>query len=202
MEDGGTELLRFETVCRQIRAWRASRRPARIPRCSSTTTAVFYWVMGAGEIARMKADPMAGAGGRAEAVIEPLDGRGAQRRRCAGRSWPRSAASIICSSAERRLRQGDLGRTGLPGGTDDTLRGGLRPARWRVTAKRALSRVSPRRPDDAVPRPEGATLGHVVLHRYARHLPPAARRVPRGAGGRDQARVADRLRFRQAGCAR
>jgi beta-xylosidase len=121
-EGGGTELLRFAS--NDIAKARFDRK-----RITATGTdpslfldedGTFYWVMGAGLVARMKSEPMEGLAEQPKAVIEPLTGD-LRSHAMRGAFLTRIGGYYHLFVGERRLRHGDLGRTGLPGGTDDTF---------------------------------------------------------------------------------
>ena len=76
--------------------------------------------MGAGEVARMKPDPMQGLASEPKAMIAPLTGE-PRSTRMHGAYLARIDGYYHLFVAERRLSHEDLGRTGLPGGTDDTF---------------------------------------------------------------------------------
>src|SRR5512146_2189290 len=75
--------------------------------------------MGAGYVARMKPDPMAGLAAEPRLMLTPLTG-GVRSTGMRGAFLAKVNGFYHLFVAERRLRQG-LGRTGLPGGTDDTF---------------------------------------------------------------------------------
>ena len=122
MEGGGTELLGFEAGDLSQSGFERARITDRgeDPSLFLDDDGTFYWVMGAGEIARMKADPLEGLAAEPKAVIRPLEGavRSAAMR---GAHLAKINGFYHLFVGERRFRQGDLGRTGLPGGTDDTF---------------------------------------------------------------------------------
>ncbi len=122
MEGGGTDLLAFDTA-------NLARSPFR--RATITTAGedpslfldddgTFYWVMGAGEIARMQPDPMQGLAAEPRRMIQPLEGD-IRSHAMRGAFLAKIRGYYHLFVGERRLRFRDLGRTGLPGGTDDVF---------------------------------------------------------------------------------
>ena len=121
LEGGGTVLLKFEPGDLANSAHRHVRITVRgeDPSLFLDDDGTFYWVMGGGEVARMKPDPMDGLAAEPAAVVEPLTGdvRSVAMR---GAFLAKVGGFYHLFVAERRLRHGDLGRLGEPGGTDDT----------------------------------------------------------------------------------
>jgi beta-xylosidase len=122
LEGGGTALLRFASTDLAQSHFDQSAITAHgsDPSLFRDDDGAWYWVMGAGEVAPMKSDPMQGLARPPVAVIQPLSG---QLRSTAmrGAFLTKIAGAYHLFVAERRLRHGDLGRTGLPGGTDDVF---------------------------------------------------------------------------------
>ena len=122
IDGGGTELLRFHSL--ELGDSRFDRRRmtqhGADPSLFLDDDGTFYWVMGSGEIARMKTDPMSGLASEPKAVIAPLRGdlRSTGMR---GAFLAKIHGFYHLFIAERRIRHGNLGRTGLPGGTDDVF---------------------------------------------------------------------------------
>ncbi|MBS1829763.1 MAG: family 43 glycosylhydrolase [Acidobacteria bacterium] len=122
LEGGGTELVSFASTdvgksgVRRVRVTEKGFDPSLFLDDDGS----FYWVMGAGEVAKMKADPMEGLAEAPKAVIAPLTGdlRSVGMR---GAFLAKIGGYYHLFVAERRLRHGELGRTGLPGGTDDVF---------------------------------------------------------------------------------
>lgn len=120
-EGGGTELLRFNgptpaSAFRRARITAAGEDPSLFLDDDGT----FYWVMGAGEVARMKPDPMDGLAAEPRAMLAPLSGE-LRSERMRGAFLAKIRGYYHLFVAERRLRHGRIGRTGLPGGTDDVF---------------------------------------------------------------------------------
>ncbi len=122
IEGGGTELLEFTgkdlagATFKRVRITRNGEDPSLFEDDDGT----FYWVMGAGEIARMKSDPMQGLAAEPKAVIAPLTGA-VRSTGMHGAFLQKIDGFYHLFVAERQLGHGTLGRTGLPGGTDDTF---------------------------------------------------------------------------------
>src|SRR5262249_52971481 len=113
LEGGGTELLSFDTT-------ELARSPFRRARITETgedpslfldEDGTFYWVMGAGEIAKMKADPMQGLAVAARRVIEPVTGE-LRSHAMRGAFLTKIRGYYHLFVGERRLHHRDLGRTG------------------------------------------------------------------------------------------
>lgn len=121
IEGGGTMLARFEKPDLERSAFRHVRitEGGQDPSLFLDDDGAFYWVMGAGEIARMKADPMQGLASAPVAVIEPVRGD-LRSKDMRGAFLAKINGFYHLFVAERRLRHGELGRLGVPGGTDDT----------------------------------------------------------------------------------
>lgn len=122
LEGGGTVLLRFEDGPLATSRFTQARITARgeDPSLFRDDDGTFYWVMGAGEVARMKPDPMSGLAAEPKTVIQPLEGP-LRSVGMHGAFLTKIDGYYHLFVAERRLRHGELGRTGLPGGTDDTF---------------------------------------------------------------------------------
>lgn len=122
MEGGGTELLRFDNA--NIASSRFERRKitdhGEDPSLFLDDDGTYYWVMGAGEVARMKPDPLEGLAAEPKAMIAAREGD-VRSARMHGAYLARIDGYYHLFVAERRLSHEDLGRTGLPGGTDDTF---------------------------------------------------------------------------------
>ncbi|MCX7012791.1 MAG: family 43 glycosylhydrolase, partial [Candidatus Sumerlaeota bacterium] len=122
LEGGGCDLVRFDGLDLDASGFRRERITERgeDPSLFRDDDGAYYWVMGAGEIARMKADPLEGLAEEPHAVIEPLAGelRSVAMR---GAFLAKINGFYHLFVGERRLRHGDLGRTGAQGGTDDTF---------------------------------------------------------------------------------
>lgn len=122
LEHGGTELLRFDGADLASGKFQRKRITERgeDPSLFLDDDGAFYWVCGAGEVARMKRDPMEGLAAELKPVIAPLTGE-LRSARMHGAYLEKIHGFYHLFVAERRLSHGDLGRTGLPGGTDDTF---------------------------------------------------------------------------------
>lgn len=122
LEGGGTELVRFETADLARSRFDKQHITARgeDPSLFLDDDGAFYWVMGAGEVARMRPNPLDGLAAEPRPMIAPLTGdlRSVNMR---GAFLAKVRGYYHLFVAERRLRHGYLGRTGLPGGTDDTF---------------------------------------------------------------------------------
>ena len=122
VEGGGTELVRFGNA--QLADSPFERRKitdrGEDPSMFLDDDGAFYWVMGAGEVARMKPDPMQGLAAEPKGMIAPLQGA-VRSARMHGAFLTKLDGNYHLFVAERRLSHEDLGRTGLPGGTDDTF---------------------------------------------------------------------------------
>ncbi len=122
LEGGGTELLAFNTSDIAKSPFRRAKitDTGEDPSLFLDDDGVFYWVMGAGEIARMKADPMEGLAAAPQRVIEPLTGD-LRSHAMRGAFLTKIRGYYHLFVGERRLRHRNLGRTGLEGGTDDVF---------------------------------------------------------------------------------
>jgi beta-xylosidase len=120
IEGGGTELLAFEAGDPAQARFRRARITAtgEDPSLFLDDDGVFYWVMGAGEVAKMKPDPMDGLAEAPRPMITPLSGE-LRSHAMRGAHLAKIRGYYHLFVAERRLRFGDMGRTGLAGGTDD-----------------------------------------------------------------------------------
>ena len=126
-EGGGTELLRFESADLATTRFRQKQITSQgaDPSIFLDDDGTFYWVVGGGEIARMKTNPLDGLAAGLQAV--PV--------RVAGNAKPRSEQSFEHARGAHlakingkyhlfvtgRLMRNGLGRTGLPEGVDDVL---------------------------------------------------------------------------------
>lgn len=122
IQGGGSELLVFATRDLSSSAFRRTRITQRgeDPSLFLDDDGTWYWVMGAGEIAKMKADPMQGLAEPLSAVIGPATGR-VRSSAMRGAFLAKIGGYYHLFVGERRLRHGSLGRTGLEGGADDTF---------------------------------------------------------------------------------
>ena len=122
MEGGGTELIAFDAMDLKGSKFRRAKITERgaDPSLFLDDDGAFYWVMGAGEIARMKADPMEGLAAEPKRVIEPFTGD-VRSHAMRGAYLAKIHGYYHLFVGERRLRHADLGRLGLAGGTDDVF---------------------------------------------------------------------------------
>jgi beta-xylosidase len=124
-EGGGTALLRFDGADLSTSAFRVARitEQGADPSIFRDDDGAYYWIFGAGNIARMKADPMEGLAGAAVRI--PVVIAGAPT--AAGRNVRDLRGAHLAKVAGKyhlfvtgRLHNG-LGRTGLPEGVDDVF---------------------------------------------------------------------------------
>jgi beta-xylosidase len=122
LEGGGTDLLGFDSTTLATSTFRRVHISDRgeDPSLFRDDDGAFYWVMGAGEVARMKADPLDGLAAPPKLVIEPQTGD-IHSTAMHGSFLTKIRGYYHLFVSERRLRHRDLGRTGLPGGTDDVF---------------------------------------------------------------------------------
>jgi hypothetical protein len=126
-EGGGTELLRFAGADLAPSSFQQARiteqgEDASLFRDDDGT---YFWVMGAGEIARMKANPMEGLAAPAVKIAVQIAGRPKGRSDqtvggLRGAFLTKLNGKYYLFVTGRLLRNG-LGRTGLPEGVDDVL---------------------------------------------------------------------------------
>ncbi len=131
LENGGTELLKFATG--DLASSEFTRAKVTEDGCDPSLflddDGTFYWVYGAGMVARMKADPLEGLAEAATNMITPYPERAGDNKnaqlvrstRMRGAFMAKINGFYHLFVGERRLKFNDLGRTGLPGGTDDTF---------------------------------------------------------------------------------
>jgi beta-xylosidase len=126
-EGGGTELLRFETTNLATSGFQRARITERggDPSLFREDDGTFYWVTGAGEVARMKANPLEGLAGAAVTVPVKIAGPAAQQRDqtvtgLRGAFLTKINGKYHLFVTGRIFRQG-FGRTGLTAGVDDVL---------------------------------------------------------------------------------
>lgn len=126
-EGGGTGLLRFATADLATSGFESARitEHGEDPSLFRDDDGKFFWVTGAGEIARMKANPLEGLAAAPVQVTVKIAGPVAQQKDQAVRD--RRGAFLTKINGKYHLfvtgrifRQG-LGRTGLPAGVDDVL---------------------------------------------------------------------------------
>ncbi len=126
---GGTELLKFDTANLAASAFQKASITERgeDPSLFRDGDGTFFWVMGAGEIARMKANPLEGL---ASAPVKiPVTIAGTPAQALAREAGVTSLHGAFLTKVQGkyhlfitgRLKRGGLGRTGVPGGVDDVL---------------------------------------------------------------------------------
>lgn len=122
LEGGGTELLSFDTNDLANSSFRRARitQDGEDPSLFLDDDGSWFWVMGAGDIALMESDPMQGLAAPPNRAIEPLKGD-IRSHAMRGAFLTKIRGYYHLFVGERRLRHRDLGRTGLPGGTDDVF---------------------------------------------------------------------------------
>lgn len=126
-EGGGTELLRFDTTALPTSGFQKARITdhGEDPSLFQDDDGSFFWVMGAGEIARMKPDPLAGLAAGAIQVPVVIAGPPAQQKDQTVRGLRGAFLTKIRGKyhlfVTGRILRGGLGRTGLPEGVDDVL---------------------------------------------------------------------------------
>jgi len=126
-EGGGTELLRFESADLATSAFQREQITARgaDPSMFLDDDGRFYWVMGAGEIAPMKANPLDGLAGEPQTI--PVRVATNRRKRSQQSIEHRRGAHLAKINGKYhlfvtgRIMRNGLGRTGLPEGVDDVL---------------------------------------------------------------------------------
>ena len=126
-EGGGTELLRFDTTNLAISGFQRARitDQGEDPSLFRDDDGTYFWVTGAGEIARMKANPLEGLAGTPAKVPVTIAGPPAQQKdqtvaRLRGAFLTKLQGKYHLFVTGRLFRNG-LGRTGLPEGVDDVL---------------------------------------------------------------------------------
>ena len=126
-EGGGTELLRFDTADLATSGFQRARitEQGEDPSLFRDDDGAYYWVSGAGAIARMKANPLDGLAGPAAQIPVRIAGPKAQQadqsvRNLHGAFLAKIAGKYQFFVTGRIFRNG-LGRTGLPEGVDDVL---------------------------------------------------------------------------------
>ncbi len=126
-EGGGTELIRFDTTALATSGLRRARitEGGSDPSLFRDDDGAFFWVTGAGSIARMKADPMEGLAAPAGAVPVRIAGPKPQQADQAVRGLRGAFLEKIGGKyhlfVTGRIFRNGLGRTGLPEGVDDVL---------------------------------------------------------------------------------
>jgi len=130
-EGGGGDLLKFDSpnvadsTFRKVSIMNAGYDPS-IFRDDDGT---FYWICGDGQIGKMKPDPLDGLVDGVKRVITPYperagntpQGRLVRSTQMRGAFLTKINGFYHLFISERRLKFGDIGRTGLPGGTDDVF---------------------------------------------------------------------------------
>jgi beta-xylosidase len=126
-EGGGTELLRFDTANLATSGFRQARitESGEDPSLFRDDDGTFFWVTGAGEIARMKANPLDGLAGPPVKIPVRIAGPRAQQADQTVRNLRGAFLAKINGKyhlfVTGRLHRNGLGRTGLPEGVDDVL---------------------------------------------------------------------------------
>lgn len=126
-EGGGTGLLRFDKTDLATSGFQQARITERgeDPSLFRDDDGVFYWVTGAGEIARMKANPLDGLAGPSVKIPVRIAAPKAQQsdqavKNLRGAFLTKLNGKYHLCITGRIFRNG-LGRTGLPAGVDDVL---------------------------------------------------------------------------------
>ncbi len=126
-EGGGTDLLRFATTDLATSGYQQARITERgeDPSLFRDDNGTYYWTMGGGEIARMKANPLEGLAGPPARIPVKVGGPNAGN---SGQTVGRLRGAFLTRINGRyhlfvtgRLSRNGLGRTGLPDGVDDVL---------------------------------------------------------------------------------
>lgn len=126
-EGGGTELLKFDGTDLATSAFQKARITERgeDPSLFLDDDGSFYWVMGAGEIARMKSNPMEGLAGDPHKVTVEMAALARNRSEQTPGGLHGAFLTKINGKyhlfVSGRVQRFGLGRTGLPDGTDDVL---------------------------------------------------------------------------------
>jgi len=126
-EGGGTGLLRFDTTDLAASGFQQARITERgeDPSLLRDDDGAFYWVTGAGEIARMKANPLEGLAGPQARVSVKVAGPAQQQTEQAVRNLRGAFLAKISGKyhlfVTGRIFRNGLGRTGLAEGVDDVL---------------------------------------------------------------------------------
>ncbi len=126
-EGGGTELLRFDTTDLANSPFRQARitGSGETPSLFRDDDGTYFWLTGAGELARMKANPLEGLAGPPVKIAVRIAGPDAQRADQTVRNLRGPFLARINGKYHLfitgRLHRNGLGRTGLPEGADDVL---------------------------------------------------------------------------------
>ena len=127
-EGGGTELLRFDTTDLAASSFQQKRITERgeDPSLFRDDDGTYYWVTGAGEIARMKANPLEGLAG--PQVKIPVRIAGPAKRPEKDQTITHLHGAFLAKINGKyhlfvtgRIFRNGLGRTGLPEGVDDVF---------------------------------------------------------------------------------
>ncbi len=126
-QGGGTDLLRFETTDLEKSRFTQARitEQGEDPSLFRDDDGTFFWVTGAGSIARMKPNPLDGLAGPAKIIPVSIAGPAAQQKdqsvtHLRGAFLTKIRGKYHLFVTGRIFRQ-DLGRTGLPEGVDDVF---------------------------------------------------------------------------------
>ena len=122
IENSGTALLQFDTPDIQSSTFTQTEitREGDTPSIFLDEDGTFYWVLGAGEIAQMESDPMKGLRENPQSLLPPEDSSNRRSNQQRGAFLAKIGGFYHLFVSERKLRHGDIGRTGLVGGTSDT----------------------------------------------------------------------------------
>lgn len=130
-KNGGCDLLKFDSDDISKSGFRVVNitKEGSDPSIFRDEDGTFYWLYGAGYIGKMKTDPMDGLAGEMKCVITPYpEAAGRNQNAAKQRSVGMRGAFMYKINGyyhlfigERRLKFNDLGRSGLPGGTDDVF---------------------------------------------------------------------------------
>ena len=130
-EEGGGDLLKFDSpnlaqsTFRKVTITTTGSDPSIFQDDDGT----FYWVCGAGDVGKMKPNPLDGLVDGMKRVITPYPERAGntpqghllRSTQMRGAFLTKINGYYHLFVGERRLKFGDLGRTGLPNGTDDVF---------------------------------------------------------------------------------
>ena len=126
-EGGGTELLRFDTTDLAKSTFKQARitDQGEDPSLFRDDDGTYFWVTGAGAIARMKPNPLEGLAGPATTVVVKIAGPAAQQKdqnvtHLRGAFLTKVKGKYHLFVTGRIMRAG-LGRTGVPEGVDDVF---------------------------------------------------------------------------------
>lgn len=127
LEGGGTALARFKTTDLRTSDFEIARitKEGADPSLFRDDDGSYFWVMGAGEIARMKPNPLEGLAGPAVKINVRIAGNPARKNEQTVKGLRGAFLMKIQGKYHLfitgRLFRNELGRTGLPEGVDDVL---------------------------------------------------------------------------------